>query len=197
MLGSITSLGERSRGRRWVVTYSWFVVGALAGGLALAVALLALGAAGRLLPEGVALAVGLAGAGTLLAVAAVGRTPPSLDRQVDHRWLGRYRGWVIGAGFGFQLGAGVFTRISSFTLYLLVLCALLGAPPPSLLMAGLGYAAVRGASAAPGGWIDSYGDLERAVRRITRLEPLVAKLGRAADVAAATIVLAALLVAAL
>jgi hypothetical protein len=31
---------------------------------------------------------------------------PSWQRQVDERWLTTYRGWVYGAGFGFQLGAG-------------------------------------------------------------------------------------------
>ena len=195
MLGSITSLGERSRGRRWAFTYAWFVVGALAGGLALAAALIALREVGRLLPDAVALVIGFAGAGVLLAVAALGRTPPSLDRQVDHRWLDRYRGWVIGAGFGFQLGAAVFTKISSFALYLLVLCALLGVSRASLLAAALGYAAVRGVSAAPGGRITSPRDLQRLTQRLARSEPLVERFGRASDVAAATVVLAALVTA--
>jgi hypothetical protein len=195
MLGSITSLGERSRGRRWAVTYAWFVVGALAGGLALSAALIALREAGRLLPDAVALGIGFAGAGVLLAVAALGRTPPSLDRQVDHRWLDRYRGWVIGAGFGFQLGAAVFTKISSFALYLLVLCALLGVSRASLLAAALGYAAVRAVSAAPGGRIASPRDLQRLTQRLARSEPLVERFGRASDVAAATAVLAALVTA--
>jgi hypothetical protein len=195
MLGSITSLGERSRGRRWVVTYAWFVAGSLAGGLALAAALMALREAGRVLPDAAALAIGFAGAGALLAVAGLGRTPPSLDRQVDHRWLDRYRGWVIGAGFGFQLGAGVFTKISSFALYLLAVCALLGVSRESLLVAALGYAAVRAASAAPGGWIASPRDLQRVLERFGHSESLVERLGRATDVAAATAVLVALVTA--
>src|SRR5262245_32142664 len=151
MLGSITSLGERSRGRHWAVTYAWFVLGALAGGLVLAAALLAVSSVGTLLPSAVALAIGLAGGAVLIAAAARGRTPPSLERQVDHRWLDEYRGWVVGAGFGFQLGAGVLTRIPSFALYLLFLCALLGAPAPALVAAGLVYAALRAVAAAPGG----------------------------------------------
>ena len=47
MLGSITSLGERSRGRHWAVTYAWFVIGALAGGAVLAAALVAVRALRR------------------------------------------------------------------------------------------------------------------------------------------------------
>jgi hypothetical protein len=195
MLGSITSLGERSRGRRWAVTYAWFVAGSLTGGLALAIALFAVREVGRLLPDAAAIAIGFAGAGALFAVAALGRMPPSLDRQVDHRWLDRYRGWVIGAGFGFQLGAAVFTRISSFALYLLALCALLGASRESLLVAALGYAAVRAASAAPGGLIASPRDLQRLVERFGRSEPLVDRFGRATDVVAAAAVLAALVTA--
>jgi hypothetical protein len=197
MLGSITSLGERSRGRRWAVTYSWFIVGGLVGGLALATALIALRELGSLLPPAAALAVGFAGVGALAAAAAQGSTPPSLERQVDHRWLDEYRGWVIGAGFGFQLGAGVLTRISSFALYLLFLCALLGAPRSALLIAAIGYAALRGISAAPGGWVNNPHDLQHLTHIIARYEPLAAKIGRATDVAAAGCVLTALLIASL
>jgi hypothetical protein len=196
MLGSITSLGERSRGRHWAVTYAWFVIGALAGGLVLAAALLAVRAAGSVLPPAAALAVGLAGGAALLGAAALGRTPPSLERQVDHRWLDEYRGWVVGVGFGFQLGTGVLTRIPSFALYLLFLCALLGAPPAALVAAGIVYGALRGLTAAPGGLVRSPRDLRRLATLIARYEPRAARAGRASDVAAAACVVAVLLVAA-
>src|SRR5262245_6954393 len=195
MLGRITSLGERSRGRHWAVTYAWFVLGALAGGLVLAAALLAVRSVGTLLPSAVALAIGLAGGAVLVAAAARGRTPPSLERQVDHRWLDEYRGWVVGAGFGFQLGTGVMTRIPSFALYLLFLCALLGTARPALIVAGLLYGALRGLAAAPGGLVRRPPDLQRLTHLIVHYEPVATRLGRATDVAAAVCVLAVLLLA--
>jgi hypothetical protein len=178
------------------MTYSWFVFGALVGGLALSMALIALRQLGGLLPPSVILAAGFAGAAALVGASILAWTPPSLERQVDHRWLDRYRGWVIGAGFGFQLGAGVLTRIPSLGLYVLALCALLGAPPSALLISGVGYAALRGMSAAPGGWVNSPHDLQHLMHIIARYEPLVAKVGRTTDLAALGCVVAALLIAA-
>lgn len=102
----------------------------------------------------------------------------------------------MGAGFGFQLGAAVFTRITSFTLYLLAVCALLGAPPWSLFAAGIAYACIRAISAAPGGFVGSTHDLQRLITLITRFEPRVGKAGRVADVLAATVVLVAVMLAA-
>ena len=89
------------------------------------------------------------------------------------------------------------TRIPSFAFYLLFLCALLGAPVPSLIVAALVYAAVRGLAAAPGGLVSSPRDLRRLTTVIARFEPLASKAGRASDVAAAGCVVAVLLVAAL
>ena len=152
---------------------------------------------GSLLPSAAALAVGLAAGVLLVRAAALGRTPPSLERQVDHRWLDEYRGWVVGAGFGFQLGTGVMTRIPSFALYLLFLCALLGAPPASLIAAAIVYAALRGVAAAPGGLVRRPRDLQRLTKVIARYEPVASKVGRATDVAAAGCVVAVLLFAAL
>ncbi len=90
------------------------------------------------------------------------------------------------------------TRIPSFAFYLLFLCALLGAPVPSLIVVALVYAAVRGLAAAPGGLVSSPRDLRRLTTVIARFEPLASKAGRrASDVAAAGCVVAVLLVAAL
>src|SRR4051812_28584364 len=101
MLSSITPLGERGRHNRFWVTATWFVVGAIAGGItAGAIA----GAAGQLVDTVVSLdanwviavAAGLAAAATVAD--ARGRLR-SVHRQVDEDWLTRYRGWVYGLGF--------------------------------------------------------------------------------------------------
>jgi hypothetical protein len=42
---------------------------------------------------------------------------PTVRRQVDERWLQRYRGWVYGLGFGVQLGLGVVTIVVTSAVY--------------------------------------------------------------------------------
>src|SRR5665213_265632 len=107
MLASITPLGERGRQSHWTVTVAAFALGATAAG---AVAGALLGALGMLLPGGltghartVVVALALIAA---LALDLSATTVPGPRRQVDERWLDRYRGWVYGLGFGSQLGLG-------------------------------------------------------------------------------------------
>src|SRR4051812_3346416 len=114
MLASITPLGERGRHNRWAITVSAFLLGALgAGGLLGAT----LGLAGSVLVSGIGIEPRLAVLTTaLLAAAALDAGLPAAPgprRQVDERWLDRYRGWVYGVGYGTQLGAGLATAITS------------------------------------------------------------------------------------
>ncbi|GAC1440819.1 MAG: hypothetical protein NVSMB55_06890 [Mycobacteriales bacterium] len=121
MLTSISPLGERARGNRWATTAAVYVVASLLGGLTTGALL---GAAGSRLrvPALVAVLVCLVAAGLDVA----GRRP-TLHRQVDEDWLSRYRGWVYGAGYGFQLGLGVVTIVTSAATYAMVgLCLLAG-----------------------------------------------------------------------
>jgi hypothetical protein len=132
MLSSISPLGERARATRWGTTVTSYLLGSLLGGLALGALAALLGA---LVPANLrsSLAVTLA-VGVVLVLLAVldllasptsARRPlvrlPSWQRQVDEQWLGRYRGWVYGVGFGAQLGFGVVTIITSATVYAVVL----------------------------------------------------------------------------
>ncbi len=123
MLSSINPLGERGRGQRYWLTAVSYVVGSALGGLVLGTAG---GLIGLLLPVGdwrfplIALA---AGAGAALEL--VRQEPPSWRRQVDENWLSRYRGWVYGLGFGFQLGLGVVTIVTSASLYSLIAMTIL------------------------------------------------------------------------
>lgn len=145
MLASITPLGERGRQSHWTVTVAAFALGATLAG---AVAGALLGALGMLLPGGftghartivVALALIAAFALDLSAT-----TVPGPRRQVDERWLDRYRGWVYGLGFGSQLGLGVVTIITSAATYVVPLCALAsGHPVTGAAIMGL-YGALRG-----------------------------------------------------
>jgi sulfite exporter TauE/SafE len=127
MLASIHPLGERSRNNRWLLTVIAYVTGSLAAGSLLGAVL---GLAGRV--AGVdswgtrpapALAVAALAALALAADAARGRVAlPGVRRQVNEDWLRRYRGWVYGVGFGFQLGLGLATIVTTASVY--VVCAL-------------------------------------------------------------------------
>jgi hypothetical protein len=145
MLASITPLGERGRHSHWTLTVTAFALGASAAGVA-AGALL--GTLGTLLP-------GSADGGARTAVVALamivslaldlsGTAVPGPHRQVDERWLDRYRGWVYGVGFGSQLGLGVVTVITSAATYVVLLCAVAsGDPVAGAAIIGL-YGALRG-----------------------------------------------------
>lgn len=130
MLASINPLGERSRNRTWWVTYSWFVAGSVLAGALLGALL---GGAGAWLDAlldpstaAVAIVAALLGAAALLLELHVGGVPlPTVRRQVDEDWIPRYRAWVYAGGFGFQLGLGVVTVVTTATVYLTWAFALL------------------------------------------------------------------------
>jgi sulfite exporter TauE/SafE len=151
MLGSITPLGERSRGRRWGATVTAFAIGAVGAGAALGAVL---GAAGSLVPASrtvrlEALAVVLVVA--LLVDVLPGVRAPGPRRQVNEEWLGRYRGWVIGVGFGVQLGLGVTTIVSTAAVYATGAAALLaGSVPAGAFVAGA-FGAARAATLVASG----------------------------------------------
>lgn len=121
MLSSISPLGERARQSRWPVVASAYVISSLLAGTLLG---LLLGALGSLVPDDlrgwapVLLVLALAFAvGGIVDLRADGHAVPSWQRQVDEGWIGAYRGWVTGTGFGAQLGLGVVTIVTSTTTY--------------------------------------------------------------------------------
>ncbi len=146
MLGSITPLGERSRGRRWGVTVTAFALAAVAAG----------GAAGALLGEAGGRAGLAAGTRTgLLAVAVAAAIavdavpnlhPPGPRRQVNEEWLQRYRGWVYGAGFGAQLGLGVATIVTTAAVYATIAAAVLAGTAAGGAAVGAVFGAARAAT---------------------------------------------------
>jgi sulfite exporter TauE/SafE len=151
MLASINPLGERARNQRWSVTAVAYGLGSTTGGALFGAALGSIGGLSRhRLPASATVAIAVVLCATAAMVDAGSATTrrwlPSPRRQVDERWLGRYRGWVYGLGFGFQLGAGVVTIVSSATVYL---CFALAALTQSAIAGGLVGAAFGFARAAP------------------------------------------------
>jgi hypothetical protein len=126
MLTSITPLGEWGRRRRWGLTTAWYLLGSTAGGATLgALAGVPALAAGQLsVPRALVIVGALACAAAALSDAR-GIRPKSWHRQVDETWLQRYRGWVVGGGFGVQLGFGLVTIVSSASVYAALALAVL------------------------------------------------------------------------
>jgi hypothetical protein len=142
MLASITPLGERGRRSHWGITVSAFLAGATAAGAAAGALLGALGSIAR--PAHGALAVLAAAIAVAAVLDGLPGAVPGPRRQVDERWLDRYRGWVYGAGYGAQLGLGVTTIVSSAATYVGLLAAFLTASATSGAIVLGCFGAVRG-----------------------------------------------------
>lgn len=150
MLSTITPFGERGRGNRYGATCGWFVFGAAFGGLCLGG--LAAGLALTVHASGASSAlVGTLALGATMVVAVsetnlAGARLPAHFRQVNERWLDAYRPWVYGAGFGFQIGCGLATYITTATVYLTVVLAALTTSPTVALLIGVAFGLVRGSA---------------------------------------------------
>jgi hypothetical protein len=193
MLASITPLGERGRRSRWWLTVTAFLIGAAAGGAALGALL---GAAGAPLPDGdwtLAVALVLAGAGALVDAGVAGLRVPTLHRQVDDGWLDRYRGWVYGVGFGFQLGLGITTVVTTAAVYVTWIVAFLSGSWWSGTLIGLAFGLTRGLAPLSTARIHQPEQLHRRHRRIAELEPASRRLAILGQVAVATVAAVVLL----
>lgn len=176
MLTSITPLGERGRASRWSVTTTAYLLGSVLGGLV--VGALA-GAVGGLLPlstPGVALAaclvLGLAAGLGLLAELGRLPAPRGLQRQVDEDWLHRYRGWVYGLGYGAQLGVGLVTIVTSTTLYVTLLLAVLTGSPAAGAAVGGVFGLVRALPVLSLRHVHTSAQLTAAARHVEALAPV-------------------------
>lgn len=148
MLSTITPIGEQGRNNRYAASAAWFLVGAVLGGATLGsgVALLAAGVASFDL-SGAALAGIAAGLGALTIASDLklgGFRLPSHTRQVNETWLVQYRSWVYGGGFGWQIGVGLATYVTTAAVYLMIALAALTASPLASFAVVTGFGFVRG-----------------------------------------------------
>ncbi|MDQ3344102.1 MAG: hypothetical protein M3425_00075 [Actinomycetota bacterium] len=190
MLSSITPLGERGRNRTWGATAALYVLGSVLGGATLGGLLGGLGATVAQLwwpgPGWLAL---LVAAACLLAVACDlgGLGLPTIHRQVNEDWLHRYRGWVIGLGFGVQLGLGVVTIVTTAAVYLTFALALLTASVTAGLAIGGTFGLVRALPVLALGRVTTPQRLVGAHRLVSALAPAVRRGAIAAQGLAAAI----------
>jgi hypothetical protein len=175
MLSSITPPTESGRGNRYVLTVIWFIVGTILGGMTLGV----FAASGALLVSTLGLSTAPAMVAVLVAALVTlvsdlspgGFRLPSNPRQVNRTWLDRYRSWVYGAGFGWQLGVGVATFVMSATVYLMVVLAALTGRPLVAFLIVTGFGLIRGLAILPAGVVRAPADLMRLHRTIERYRP--------------------------
>jgi hypothetical protein len=166
MLGSITPLGERSRGRRWGITVTAFALAAGAAGAALGAVL---GAAGGLVGISAPARMGLLGIAVAVAVVVdvvPGLRAPGPRRQVNEAWLHRYRGWAYGAGFGLQLGLGVTTIVSTAAVYATGAAAFLAGSAAAGAAVGAAFGLARAATLLAAGGVDEPRALSVLDRRL-------------------------------
>ena len=191
MLSTITPIGEQNRGARFATSATWFVVGGVAGGATLggALALVAVGIGALHLIAGT---IGIV-AGLAALVAAVsdsritGRQIPIHRRQVNEVWLDRFRPWVYGAGFGWQIGSGVVTYIMTSAVYLIAVLAVMTGNPWTALGVGVLFGTVRGLAVLLGRGITTPARLASFHRRFVQLEPMSRRVIVVMEVAAASV----------
>jgi len=154
MLSSIHPLGERARHNRWALTVTAFTMGAVISGSLMG---LALGAVGRAMAS-------LGSTGLLIATAVAALMAGALDmagvqapgpsRQVNETWIGAFRGWVYGGGFGLELGLGLVTYVVTWGVYATYLAALATASPTLGAVVGATFGLGRSLSL----WLAAYVD---------------------------------------
>ena len=159
MLSTITPVAEAGRGHSFRSTSTWFVIGSIAGGLTLGALMAGIATLVDGLSTTPSLALWIVSGGSLLAAASDGRLAgfhiPGHDRQVNERWLDRYRSWVYGAGFGWQIGVGLATYIMTSALYLLILIGGMTAQPVIAIALGALFGLVRGLAVYLAAGLDS------------------------------------------
>jgi hypothetical protein len=188
MLASIHPLGERGRGQRYATTASSYVLGAAAGGALMGAVLGFLGSLAASLgdPSNTLIAwlvVAAASGALILEHRARNSHLLSWHRQVNEDWMTTYRGWVYGAGFGFQLGLGFATIITSGTVYLTFAMAFLTGSWPWGLAVGLVFRLTRASVALSVARINHPHQLRSAHRQLQRLAAPAQRVARGAQAA--------------
>jgi hypothetical protein len=177
MLASITPLSEVGRGHRYRTTALWFVVGSTVGGATLGVIVALLTVVANALSftprELILVALGASALAIASDTNLKGIQLPVHHRQVNERWLDRFRPWVYGAGFGWQIGTGLATYIITAGLYLMIVLAVLTGEPWFGLVVGVLFGLVRGLSVFLSRHITNTDTLRTFHVRFHRLGPRV------------------------
>lgn len=174
MLGTITPLGERSRGNSYMATAVSYAVGSTLGGLALGTLLAVIVLWARSLLSDVTDTLRLSMAGSAFIGAAFldwsGATFPVPRRQVSKGWPSILKGWAYGLGFGFQLGFGFATVVNTALLPIGAIVAVVSGSPGLCLSFGLLFGLGRGLLVFLSWKLQSQSQLLEAGRQVDRSE---------------------------
>jgi sulfite exporter TauE/SafE len=173
MLSSIHPLGERARHNRWALTVTAFTAGAVISGTLVGSTLGALGSFAAP-PErsGLLLATAVA-ALTAGVLDIIGVKAPGPSRQVNETWIGAFRGWVYGGGFGLELGLGFATYVVTWGVYATFLAAFATASPTLGAVVGASFGLGRSISLWLAGHVDRPSRLTGFNRRLALAGPFV------------------------
>jgi hypothetical protein len=189
MLSQITPLGERSRNHTFRFTACWFIVGGIAGGATFGLGIAALAALVAAIGVSETTAAGIAAGLALLAAASdlhvLGFGPPFFQRQVNETWLPKYRSWLYGLGFGWQIGAGVTTYIMTTAVFLTIAFGALTASPLAGFALGVLFGTARGLAVLLAAKVDTPAALAAFHRRFDALGPTVRRVVIAVQAAVA------------
>jgi hypothetical protein len=174
MLGSMNPLVLRARHGHWWTTATAYIVSAILGG---ALTGWLLGVGGEIVradtnapPWRTAVAIlgacGLVGA---LVDSGVHRMRvPSIKRQVDEGWRYRYRNWIYAVGYGFQIGLGFTTIVTTATVYATFIAMFLLASQPLGIAVGVWFGFTRSVSVLSVAGVRNLGQFESIQAVLTR-----------------------------
>lgn len=172
MLTSIHPLGERGRHNRWAITAAAFTFGAVVVGAGIG-ALAGLAGSGF---TGTWRWAAIGGAALLAGILDIARiTPPGPRRQVNEDWIGTFRGWVYGIGFGAQLGAGAATYVVTWGVWATLVAAFFSSGAAAGAVIGATFGMGRSLLPLMAGRIDRPSRLTSFNRRMAALASPVAR----------------------
>ncbi len=116
-------------------------------------------------------AAGLAAVTLASDLNAGGFRLPSHTRQVNEAWLQEFRGWVYGGGFGWQIGVGLATYVTTAAVYLMVALAALTGEPVVAFAIVTGFGLVRGLAVLLGRGLTTPERMMALHRRLDALLP--------------------------
>ena len=192
MLSTITPISERAKGHSYRATSAWFVGGATVGGasLGLLMAASALAVGGLKLSEPAIGAVALA-ASLVAAVSDAGVAGfhlPFHRRQVNERWLDQFRPSVYGVGFGWQIGSGLATYITTAAVYLMIVLGALTGRPLMAFSVGVGFGLLRGTAVLLTRRVTDPSVLRAFHRRFFEVGPVVGRVVTGVELGVAVVI---------
>lgn len=175
MLGSMNPLVLRVRNGRWWTTVSAYIGSSILGGALIGWLLALAGATLRAethQPGWRAAAALLGGCGLLGGIVdsrVFGLRLPTIVRQVDEAWRYRYRNWIYAIGYGFQLGLGFMTIVTTATVYATFVAMFLLASQPLGILVGAWFGLTRSVSVLSVAGVRTMGQFESIEAGLARL----------------------------